>query len=65
MLNAPQFREKEKRRHVFLSTIPHASHTQGQAEWPEVINVTAFKDCCIVTTLTVRVLKLLSAQRVS
>lgn len=59
MPDVPHLREKEKRRYVLLSTILHASHTQAQAKWPEVINVTAFKNCCRITALPVGVLKLL------
>lgn len=47
--NVPQFREKVKRKHVFLSTVLYVFYTQGQVKWPEVINVAALKDCCIIT----------------
>lgn len=51
--------ERKKREGMFSWAQFSMPHTQGQAKWPEVINVTAFKDCCIITTLTARVLKLL------
>lgn len=63
ILNVPQFRENEKRRHVFLSAVLLASYTQGQAKRPEVINTAAFKDCYHYSGSLVRVLKLLFTQR--
>lgn len=47
--NVLQFREKVKRKHVFLSTVLYVFYAQGQVTCPEVINVTALKDCCIIT----------------
>lgn len=47
--NVPWFREKVKRKHFFLSTVLYVFYTQGQVKWPEVINVTALKDCCVIT----------------